>query len=70
MKSEITTEEYIKEHGYDVSDFTDEEIEAFEEDVKMVNDGIPFLDGFFSAYPLYGREGHNLDGLQHKTEVQ
>ena len=52
----MTTEEYIKEHGYEVSDFTDEEIQEIEEEVKMVNDGIPFLDGFFSVYLLYGRK--------------
>lgn len=52
----MTTEEYIKEHGYEVSDFTEEELREIDEEVQMVNDGILFLDGFFSVYLPYGRK--------------
>jgi hypothetical protein len=44
----ITLEQYIKEHGYKVSDFTEEELKEIQEEVDDVNAGVCFLDGFFA----------------------
>ena len=46
----MTLEEYVKDHGYEVSDLTEEQLEEVKAEVVMVNEGIPFLDGFFSNY--------------------
>lgn len=54
----MTLEEYVKDHGYEVSDFTQEELEEIRLEVDMVNNGTPFLDGFFSNFiPPQMRKG-------------
>lgn len=46
----ITLEQYVKENGYKVSDFTEEELKEIREEVDAVNSGACFLDGFFDSY--------------------
>ena len=46
----MTLEEYIKSNGYEVSDLTEEELEAAAGELEIINkEGAPnFLDGVFS----------------------
>ena len=45
-----TLEEYVKENGYEVSDFTKEELEEIKKDLEVENGGDVVLDGFFSSF--------------------
>ena len=46
----MTLEEYIERNGYEVSDFTEDELKEIGEELEMVNRGEEFLDGFFSCF--------------------
>ena len=43
----ITVEEYIKEHGCKVSDFTEKELKEIKDEVDAINAGDCILDGYF-----------------------
>jgi hypothetical protein len=51
-----TVEEYVRAHGYEVSDLTKEELKEAEKEMEMVNRGEEFLDGIFSDYTIAARK--------------
>lgn len=46
----MTLEEYVKDHGYEVSDLTEAQLKEVQEEVDIINGGDSILDGFFSNY--------------------
>ena len=46
----MTLEQYVRDHGYEVSDLTKEELKEVEKELEAVNRGEVFLDGFFGSY--------------------
>ena len=44
-----TVEEYVRDHGYELSDLTPDEIEAVKKEVADINAGHDILDGVFSG---------------------
>lgn len=43
-----TVEDYIRAHGYQVSDLTNEELAQVKEEFEVIRNGDLVLDGFFS----------------------
>lgn len=43
-----TLEEYVREYGYVIGDFSPDEIERLEGELKIINSGGGILDGVFA----------------------
>lgn len=49
-------EDYVREHGYDVSDLTKAELKEAKKEMEAANRGEPVLDGIFSDYTILARK--------------